>query len=73
MLNVKIFFKKSKHLQKKYIHFLKKISKKITFKRKIQIKKLVNSNQLRKNQNKLIENLGQEKKKICKNHIHNKL
>ena len=34
---------------------------------------LVNSNKLRKNQNKLIENLGQEKKKICKNHIHNKL
>ena len=26
-----------------------------------------------KNQNQLIENLGQEKKKICKNHIHNKL
>ena len=26
---------------------------------------LVNSNKLRKNQNKLIKNLGQEKKKIC--------
>ena len=71
----KVITKNSKFLQK---NIFKKISKNFKTNRfqegnPNKEMQLLNSNKIRKNQNKLSENLGQEKKKICKKYIHNKV